>query len=68
MMSVCQATMVAATIGCPFLIKILLENYDFRGTVAIIAAISLHGLLAATTLQPVERHLVKKEITELETS
>lgn len=66
MMSLCQAVMVACTIGWPVLIKTFMENYGFRGTVALIAAISLHALVGALTLQPVQWHLIKKAIKDVE--
>lgn len=66
MMSICQAIMVAATIGWPDLTKFLLNNYGFRGTVAMYAAFSLHALAAMITLQPVEWHLVKQEVADIE--
>lgn len=66
MMSVCQAVMVACTIGWPVLIKTFMENYGFRGTVALIATISLHSLAAAFTLQPVEWHMIRKSVNDIE--
>lgn len=66
MMSICQAIMVAVTIGWPAMTKLFVENFGFRGTVAMYAALSLHALAAMSTLQPVERHMVKKEIKDIE--
>lgn len=66
MMSISQALMVAVTIGWPSMTKLFIENFGFRGTVAMYAALSLHALAAMTTLQPVEWHMVKKEVKDIE--
>lgn len=45
-----------------------MDHYGYRGTVAILSAISLHGLLAMITLQPVEWHMRKVPISSVELS
>ncbi|RZF33921.1 hypothetical protein LSTR_LSTR012263 [Laodelphax striatellus] len=41
----------------PQLISRLLEEYDFRGTLFILGALSLNGLVGASLLQPVKWHM-----------
>ncbi|XP_039279597.1 uncharacterized protein LOC111044715 isoform X2 [Nilaparvata lugens] len=41
----------------PQLISRLLEEYDFRGTLFILGALSLNGLVGASLLQPVTWHM-----------
>lgn len=41
----------------PQLISRLLEEYDFRGTVLILGALSLNAIVGASLLQPVKWHL-----------
>lgn len=64
MMAVIQVITGAAGIVWPSLTNKLLEEYGFRGTVAIFSAISLHGIPAVLTLQPAKRHYKQKELKE----
>lgn len=41
----------------PQLVRILLEEYDFRGAVLILAGVSLNALVGAILLQPVKWHM-----------
>lgn len=57
-----------ATVGYPMLIEILMEEYGFRGCMAILGAINLHVLLGMVALHPVEWHQVKvKKAVDMET-
>ncbi|XP_044255843.1 monocarboxylate transporter 3 [Tribolium madens] len=58
-----QAFMVVAGMCFPFVGQFFMEKFGFRGTVAMLSGLSIHGVLAACTLQPVEWHLRKQEIT-----
>lgn len=42
----------------PHGINLLLYEFNFRGTVLIIAAFSLHALIGSVVLEPAERHYV----------
>ncbi|XP_063920633.1 monocarboxylate transporter 7-like [Zophobas morio] len=59
---VAQAFMVAAGMICPFLVRYSMVNFGFRGTVALLSALSLNSVLAAVSLQPVEWHMKKQQI------
>lgn len=52
----------------PQIVKSLLSDYEFRGTVLIMGSLSLQGVVGACLFQPVERHmkLRKQQITETE--
>lgn len=65
-MSVAQAFMVASTIGFPALTKFLLDNYGFRGTVALVSALSLHCVPAMASLQPIKWHMKKRKLSVIE--
>jgi MFS family permease len=60
--SVAQAFMVAASMVFPLLVQHLMSNLGFRGTVAVISALSLNTVLAAVTLQPVKWHMKKQQM------
>lgn len=62
-MSVIQTVTVVAVMCWPAISNFCMENYGFRGTVAIFAALSLNCLPAALTLQPVERHMKQLKLT-----
>lgn len=42
----------------PHAINLLLYEYNFRGTVLLISAMSLHAILGSVVLEPAERHYV----------
>lgn len=46
----------------PQLIRLLLEEFSFRGAVLIIAGLSLHSAIGSFLLQPVKWHLKEEEI------
>lgn len=60
-MAVTQLIIGVAAMVIPLAIQMLLEEYGFRGTQAIIAAFSLHALLGMVVLQPVKYHVKKKK-------
>lgn len=41
----------------PNVVRILLEEYGFRGAALIMGALAFHGLVGATLLQPVQWHM-----------
>ncbi|CAO1399339.1 unnamed protein product [Diamesa hyperborea] len=46
----------------PQLVRILLEEYAFRGAVLLLAGLALHAAVGSTLLQPIKWHLVDEEI------
>lgn len=46
----------------PQLVRILLEQYAFRGAVLLLAGLALHAAVGSTLLQPIKWHLVDEEI------
>lgn len=61
--NVAQVFMVAAGMIYPFFVRFSMVHFGFRGTVAIVSALSLNTILAAFTLQPVEWHMKKRRIS-----
>lgn len=59
MMSISQALLIAVTVAWPLVTQHMLDTYGFRGTLAMLAAISLHSFPACLVLQPVESHMKK---------
>ncbi|XP_059061950.1 monocarboxylate transporter 7-like [Achroia grisella] len=59
MMSANQTMSSLASITFPMLVTLLLSEYGFRWTLAIIMAIDLHLLFAMLVMHPVEWYLVK---------
>jgi hypothetical protein len=55
-MGVAQVIAGIGTMILPIILQKLIEKYGFRGTQAIISAISLHSLLCAAVQRPVEKH------------
>jgi MFS family permease len=45
----------------PQVVRLLLSEYGFRGTVLIMGSLSLHGIVGACLFQPVEWHLKRRE-------
>lgn len=60
-MAVTQMIIGVAAMIVPLVIQMLLEEYGFRGTQAIIAAFSLHAMLGMVVQQPVKYHVRKKK-------
>jgi hypothetical protein len=60
-MAVTQMIIGVAAMVVPLLIQMLLEEYGFRGTQAVIAAFSLHAMLGMVVQQPVKYHTKKKK-------
>lgn len=61
--------LVGTSIGqmiMPLIVKALLNQFEFRGTVLIMGALALHGVLGASLFQPVEWHLKRKAINAIE--
>nr|CAD7415130.1 unnamed protein product [Timema poppensis] len=50
----------------PHAVRLLLEEYGFRGTVLFIGGLSLHALVGAALFQPVEWHMKVREIKQRE--
>ncbi|XP_018331610.1 monocarboxylate transporter 9 isoform X1 [Agrilus planipennis] len=57
--AVCQAVVALLSMIYPGFTRLMLDNFGFRGTQAIFAALSLHTILGALTLQPVKWHMKK---------
>ncbi len=51
----------------PQLVRILLEEFGFRGAVLLISGLSLHAAVGSTLLQPIKWHL-KEEVIDVEMS
>lgn len=64
MMAIIQVAVGTVGITWPHLISQLMLEFGFRGTVAISAAFSLNGILAALTLQPAKWHNQRMKIEE----
>ncbi|XP_029173610.1 uncharacterized protein LOC114942420 [Nylanderia fulva] len=65
-MSVAQVFIALGGIIYPKLIGKLKIVYDFRGTAAIIGAISLNGIIGMALMHPVERHLKNIDVVRAE--
>lgn len=50
----------------PQIVKALLNEFGYRGTVLIVGSLSLHGVLGASLFQPVEKHLKRKSSADEE--
>lgn len=48
----------------PQIVKFLLMEYGFRGTILLMGSLSLHGVIGACLFQPVEWHMKKREFRE----
>ncbi|VVC95200.1 unnamed protein product, partial [Leptidea sinapis] len=62
-LSLCKASIGMITMLYPLFIKYTIMEYGFRGTLAILCAISAHSIFGAMVMHPVEWHMVKKEKT-----
>lgn len=60
-MAVTQMIIGVAAMVVPLAIQMLLEEYGFRGTQAIIAAFSLHAMIGMVVQQPVKYHMKRKK-------
>lgn len=58
--SIAQAAAALIYIWWATIFQYWMETYGRRGTIALIAALSLHTLLGAIMFQPVEKHMVKR--------
>ncbi|XP_043491405.1 monocarboxylate transporter 9-like [Polistes fuscatus] len=65
-MSLAQVIIGMGAIGYPYFIDKMMPLYGFRGTAAIIGAISLNCIPAVLMLHPVEWHTKGKKITSAE--
>lgn len=61
-MGVCQALMAAMSIVSPALCGLCMEYFGFRGTVALLAVLSLNAFPGALSLFPVKSYLKKEQI------
>ncbi|CAH2102200.1 unnamed protein product [Euphydryas editha] len=59
-LSLCKASIGLITMVYPLFIKFTLTEYGFRGTLAILCAISAHSIFGALVMQPVQWHMVKR--------
>ena len=62
MMSCAQTLIGVGTMVYPLMIHFLLNEYGFRGMVAVIAAINAHVIFAMLVMHPVEWHYKVVEI------
>lgn len=46
----------------PQLVRILLEEYDFRGAVLVLSGLALNATVGAVLLQPIKRHMKEVDI------
>lgn len=60
-MGVTQVITGIGSMILPIILQKLIEEYGFRGTQAIISAISLHSLICAAVQQPVEMHVKRSK-------
>ncbi|CAB3241059.1 unnamed protein product [Arctia plantaginis] len=58
--SLCKASIGMITMVYPLFIKFTITEYGFRGTLAILCAISAHSILGALVMHPVKWHMVKQ--------
>lgn len=56
-LSFCQMTEAISTFVYPFLAKVLLENYGYRGASLILSAVVANVICAVLVMHPVEWHL-----------
>lgn len=48
--------------GVPLFVRWSLEEYGFRGTLMLIAGITLNNIFAVLLMQPVEWHMKRVEV------
>ncbi|XP_034839123.1 monocarboxylate transporter 9-like [Maniola hyperantus] len=59
-LSLCKASIGMITMVYPLFIKFTITEYGFRGTLAILCAISAHSIFGALVMHPVQWHMVKR--------
>ncbi|XP_023935742.2 monocarboxylate transporter 9-like [Bicyclus anynana] len=59
-LSLCKASIGMITMVYPLFIKYTITEYGFRGTLAILCAISAHSIFGALVMHPVQWHMVKR--------
>ncbi|XP_068626674.1 monocarboxylate transporter 9-like isoform X2 [Battus philenor] len=59
-LSLCKASIGLITMVYPLFIKFTISEYGFRGTLAILCAISAHSIFGAMVMHPVKWHMVKQ--------
>ncbi|XP_026739063.1 monocarboxylate transporter 9-like [Trichoplusia ni] len=59
-LSLCKASIGMITMFYPLFIKFTITEYGFRGTLAILCAISAHSIFGALVMHPVKWHMVKQ--------
>ncbi|XP_073958258.1 monocarboxylate transporter 9-like isoform X1 [Choristoneura fumiferana] len=59
-LSLCKASIGLVTMVYPLFIRFTITEFGFRGTLAILCAISAHSIFGAAVMQPVEWHMVKQ--------
>ncbi|KAL4716902.1 hypothetical protein ACJJTC_012713 [Scirpophaga incertulas] len=60
-LSLCKASIGLITMVYPIFVKFTMTEFGFRGTLAIICAISAHSIFGAVVMQPVEWHMIKRK-------
>lgn len=66
MMSVTQALKGIVITSHPILSNILMNQFGFRGTLAIIAALNAHAIFGMLAMHPVEWHMKTVKVAEVE--
>lgn len=59
-LSLCKASIGLTTMLYPLFIKYTISEFGFRGTLAILCAISAHSIFGALVMHPVQWHMVKR--------
>ncbi|CAG9796388.1 unnamed protein product [Diatraea saccharalis] len=59
-LSLCKASIGLITMIYPLFIKFTMTEYGFRGTLAILCAISAHSIFGAVVMHPVKWHMIKQ--------
>ncbi|XP_013183968.2 monocarboxylate transporter 9 [Amyelois transitella] len=59
-LSLCKASIGLITMIYPLFIKFTISEFGFRGTLAILCAISAHSIFGALVMHPVKWHMVKQ--------
>lgn len=67
MMNVTKAVVGLTTMCYPMFVELLMKQYGFRGTLAVIAAIDAHVILAMLFMHPLEWHY-RKSTTSIKDS
>ena len=66
MMGLSQTLVAAATLVVPALSEYSMSEYGFRGTAALIAALSLYNFVGVATFQPVKYHMKRRRLMSIE--